>query len=137
MIRRPPRSTLFPYTTLFRSHVAERVLVERAGAAAEPRGSRGQGAAAADTGRRLSRRARPLLHARSGRRDRPQAGPSLLDLPAGSVSGRALPRSRLDNLIPSLVEAQELIALVPATGDLPWAAAAAWDVARAATRGSA
>src|SRR3989449_10630002 len=25
MIRRPPRSTLFPYTTLFRSHVAEHV----------------------------------------------------------------------------------------------------------------
>src|SRR3712207_8262218 len=24
MIRRPPRSTLFPYTTLFRSHVDER-----------------------------------------------------------------------------------------------------------------
>src|SRR5260370_12814596 len=24
MIRRPPRSTLFPYTTLFRSHVEER-----------------------------------------------------------------------------------------------------------------
>src|SRR5260221_2478461 len=24
MIRRPPRSTLFPYTTLFRSHVMER-----------------------------------------------------------------------------------------------------------------
>src|SRR3712207_7803848 len=24
MIRRPPRSTLFPYTTLFRSHVAAR-----------------------------------------------------------------------------------------------------------------
>src|SRR3712207_9013872 len=24
MIRRPPRSTLFPYTTLFRSHSAER-----------------------------------------------------------------------------------------------------------------
>src|SRR3712207_7270558 len=24
MIRRPPRSTLFPYTTLFRSHVAQR-----------------------------------------------------------------------------------------------------------------
>src|SRR5690606_40287569 len=28
MIRRPPRSTLFPYTTLFRSLVAERALVE-------------------------------------------------------------------------------------------------------------
>src|ERR1017187_7572495 len=26
MIRRPPRSTLFPYTTLFRSHCSERVL---------------------------------------------------------------------------------------------------------------
>src|SRR3712207_7467678 len=25
MIRRPPRSTLFPYTTLFRSRIAERV----------------------------------------------------------------------------------------------------------------
>src|SRR3989442_9924664 len=26
MIRRPPRSTLFPYTTLFRSHAAERIV---------------------------------------------------------------------------------------------------------------
>src|SRR2546429_7266618 len=26
MIRRPPRSTLFPYTTLFRSHVVSRAL---------------------------------------------------------------------------------------------------------------
>src|SRR5260370_19727509 len=30
MIRRPPRSTLFPYTTLFRSHRAERLAVEQA-----------------------------------------------------------------------------------------------------------
>src|SRR2546426_5894821 len=30
MIRRPPRSTLFPYTTLFRSHAAERDSVELA-----------------------------------------------------------------------------------------------------------
>src|SRR5256885_5533336 len=28
MIRRPPRSTLFPYTTLFRSGYAERVVAE-------------------------------------------------------------------------------------------------------------
>src|SRR5260370_16232523 len=28
MIRRPPRSTLFPYTTLFRSGGAERIVVE-------------------------------------------------------------------------------------------------------------
>src|SRR2546425_13107392 len=31
MIRRPPRSTLFPYTTLFRSHHRQRVLAEAAG----------------------------------------------------------------------------------------------------------
>src|SRR2546430_3586156 len=29
MIRRPPRSTLFPYTTLFRSHVLQRHLPGR------------------------------------------------------------------------------------------------------------
>src|SRR3989441_5166647 len=36
MIRRPPRSTLFPYTTLFRSHlvIAERELVRGEGRAA-------------------------------------------------------------------------------------------------------
>src|SRR5260221_7490422 len=43
MIRRPPRSTLFPYTTLFRSHLgvrAARAFRERddAGAPADPRG---------------------------------------------------------------------------------------------------
>src|SRR2546430_11943660 len=30
MIRRPPRSTLFPYTTLFRSGAADPVMVKRA-----------------------------------------------------------------------------------------------------------
>src|SRR2546426_5019500 len=34
MIRRPPRSTLFPYTTLFRSH-DQHVRVERRGTAAD------------------------------------------------------------------------------------------------------
>src|SRR2546425_8305094 len=34
MIRRPPRSTLFPYTTLFRSHVL--VAAEDVGRAARP-----------------------------------------------------------------------------------------------------
>src|SRR5258708_32983292 len=29
MIRRPPRSTLFPYTTLFRSHLTRGALAER------------------------------------------------------------------------------------------------------------
>src|SRR2546422_1374879 len=33
MIRRPPRSTLFPYTTLFRSHTTEVVVVSARGVA--------------------------------------------------------------------------------------------------------
>src|SRR2546422_7790651 len=33
MIRRPPRSTLFPYTTLFRSRIAERPLTRKLRAA--------------------------------------------------------------------------------------------------------
>src|SRR5256884_7969522 len=33
MIRRPPRSTLFPYTTLFRSKVLERIVADEIGAA--------------------------------------------------------------------------------------------------------
>src|SRR2546422_4951760 len=37
MIRRPPRSTLFPYTTLFRSHVA--AVVRRRRAATGHRGA--------------------------------------------------------------------------------------------------
>ena len=51
------------------------------------------------------------------------------------MTARPLPRSRLDALVPSLVAGQALVALVPATGDLRWAAAAAWDVARAAAQG--
>src|SRR2546429_1875193 len=42
MIRRPPRSTLFPYTTLFRSHVARRFL-RTAGRVALSRHSRAAG----------------------------------------------------------------------------------------------
>src|SRR5688572_32095214 len=54
MIRRPPRSTLFPYTTLFRSR--QRALSRRRGrpargAAAEPRAARGAHCAFARAGR--------------------------------------------------------------------------------------
>src|SRR2546430_11413262 len=47
MIRRPPRSTLFPYTTLFRSRVRARPLFTGAaradrGVDAGPRGRRGE-----------------------------------------------------------------------------------------------
>src|SRR5256885_4315995 len=43
MIRRPPRSTLFPYTTLFRSAVYEAVADELAFRATAARGDSGQG----------------------------------------------------------------------------------------------
>src|SRR5688572_31367800 len=57
MIRRPPRSTLFPYTTLFRSR--QRALSRRRGrpargAAAEPRAARGAHCAFARAGRARS-----------------------------------------------------------------------------------
>jgi len=51
------------------------------------------------------------------------------------VTARQLPLSRLGHLIPPLVEAQALVALVPTTADLVWAAKAAWDIARIAARG--
>src|SRR5258707_6919229 len=41
MIRRPPRSTLFPYTTLFRSHVAVHQDDGVAGRLRQPRGEGG------------------------------------------------------------------------------------------------
>lgn len=47
---------------------------------------------------------------------------------------RQLPLSRLGHLVPPLVEGQALVALVPVTADLPWAAKAAWDIARIAAR---
>jgi hypothetical protein len=48
---------------------------------------------------------------------------------------RQLPLSRLGHLVPPLVESQALVALVPTTADLVWAAKAAWDIARIAARG--
>src|SRR3712207_7987742 len=55
MIRRPPRSTLFPYTTLFRSSSSGRICVRRAwtSSVASQTGSRrgGAGVSAAGSGR--------------------------------------------------------------------------------------
>lgn len=48
---------------------------------------------------------------------------------------RALPRSRLDRLVPPLVRDAALVVLVPATDDARWAAESAWSVARAAAAG--
>src|SRR2546430_12586967 len=55
MIRRPPRSTLFPYTTLFRSPPGPR-------SRGMPRTAPDCGGAAGGTGRAASRRARSEEH---------------------------------------------------------------------------
>jgi len=47
---------------------------------------------------------------------------------------RQLPLSRLGHLVPPLIEHAALLALVPVTDDLAWAAKAAWDIARIAAR---
>ena len=50
------------------------------------------------------------------------------------TSARQLPLSRLGHLVPPLVDNAALVALVTVTNDLPWAAKAAWDIARIAAR---
>src|SRR5687767_15771667 len=61
MLRRPPRSTLFPYTTLFRSHEGERGRVRGRG---EPLADRRRGARGGDVGT-----ARRRAHAEARRQD--------------------------------------------------------------------
>src|SRR3712207_7965147 len=64
MIRRPPRSTLFPYTTLFRSHALLQAQEAAPGGAVRPR-PRGDGQDA-----RLRLRLRAQVRAPEGRADR-------------------------------------------------------------------
>src|SRR3712207_8467589 len=64
MIRRPPRSTLFPYTTLFRSDADPPRLVARRGARMGGRSSR-RTASCRRPGRRRGDRRRWLYRARS------------------------------------------------------------------------
>src|SRR2546422_11341218 len=77
MIRRPPRSTLFPYTTLFRSHIPAR----RVAAFSGPAGGPGGGAVRS---RRAARDA-ALPQAPPARRrvDRPRPGPGAHGRSAG------------------------------------------------------
>src|SRR2546430_8592750 len=60
MIRRPPRSTLFPYTTLFRSGDLLPLAAGELAALAEPLAELG----AIARGQRLDELARPALHRR-------------------------------------------------------------------------
>ncbi len=50
------------------------------------------------------------------------------------TSVRQLPLSRLGHLVPPLVDDAALVALVTLANDPPWAAKAAWDIARIAAR---
>src|SRR3712207_8103338 len=61
MIRRPPRSTLFPYTTLFRSRAAS--VAERTGLIARFSGAGGGGRCPAPRGAATA--SRPRVNARS------------------------------------------------------------------------
>src|SRR6266511_6407601 len=88
MIRRPPRSTLFPYTTLFRSHrpkvrgrlrVAETVLADAAVRPAPRQRDRGTAMVERDHGRHIP--------ASSGQKEHRQAGAcSASAFPAGEDS---------------------------------------------------
>src|SRR5687767_15706026 len=68
MIRRPPRSTLFPYTTLFRSDRGDRGV--HAPAEARGRARRDEAGRGAEAPLHRDPRRRAV-----GRRDRPQRGP--------------------------------------------------------------
>src|SRR2546427_6774506 len=61
MIRRPPRSTLFPYTTLFRSRDCGRIRVR----AAKPEQQRERQRGGGDPGRAIPDHPEPLTFARS------------------------------------------------------------------------
>src|SRR5213596_1551336 len=116
-------------------HLAESGVV---GASRRRSHARGPGCAcsrATTSRRRLSRRARPLYDARAGRSHWPAPGPAVLDLPTVTVTAfRQLPLSRLGHLVPPLIDDAALVALMPVTDDLQWAAKAAWDIARIAAR---
>src|SRR5256885_6906520 len=55
MIRRPPRSTLFPYTTLFRSRTRHPPLLRDQGGDRRPRRARGGRTRAAESDRKSTR----------------------------------------------------------------------------------
>src|SRR3712207_7586568 len=92
MIRRPPRSTLFPYTTLFRSR-RPAGLLPRPGVAELVR------RAAPDDDDRAGRAARAgrQQEALEGRRPAPAAGPDRGDVGRAARAGRDRKSTRLNS----------------------------------------
>src|SRR2546430_902865 len=80
MIRRPPRSTLFPYTTLFRSRNCQRRLLGHDGGTGTPPGhhDRSLAVSVVQDHSVTHRRSRSLLRLTGGgsTRERPTGGPS-------------------------------------------------------------
>src|SRR2546430_9594820 len=68
MIRRPPRSTLFPYTTLFRSNAVHRHLPPLAIASGDGHGQAGERHGGIDE-IRIAFSPQPRVHASHGRAD--------------------------------------------------------------------
>src|SRR2546426_2350335 len=87
MIRRPPRSTLFPYTTLFRSHIGHLVAAEAAGEALDARV------------RFLPARAQPFKRAAHGAA--PEQRVEMLDLAVAGNPRLAVERIELTLPLPS------------------------------------
>src|SRR2546430_8848663 len=102
MIRRPPRSTLFPYTTLFRSRGGERHAVVQRGAA--PR-------AAAGAGRHPHRRDRKSTRLNSSHS---QISYAVFCLKKKKITSNVLRHSALECLLsyPDTVE-EETLATTP------------------------
>src|SRR6059036_237307 len=115
--------------------VPEPGVVGTSGGRSHARGIGSTRPAATAPRRWLSRRARPLRDPRAGRSHGTTPRPPLLDLPTRAMTSvRQLPLSRLGHLVPPLVDDAALVALVTMTNDPPWAAKAAWDIARIAAR---
>src|SRR5256885_2888112 len=100
MIRRPPRSTLFPYTTLFRSLVLEDDALERATTqlAAEAVGRLGE--AGAERGRHVrvhARVCRRLDHEALAVRERSEEHTSELQSPCNLVCRLLLEKKNTSN----------------------------------------
>src|SRR3712207_9429563 len=116
MIRRPPRSTLFPYTTLFRSFAIYGLV-----SLSLVTGSRASYVLLRYSERRASNRGAPVLVYGAGARgvaavrelfDHPSSGL----LPIGFVDDAPAMHGRIGGRLPVLGNPDDLDALIPTTG---------------------
>src|SRR2546422_3595566 len=90
MIRRPPRSTLFPYTTLFRSHRRQPPRARAHDEQGQPAGHRGRVRSEEHTSELQSRLhlvCRLLLEKKKKKKKHPQVSPSYTNLTTKNTAG--------------------------------------------------